>query len=60
MRLVNSPILSYPDFSLPFVVSTDASDAAVGTVLSQVKEGRECVVAYWSCQLQKQSKIIPP
>ena len=52
-RLMNSPILSYPDFSLPFVLSTDASDAAVGAVLSQVKEGRECVVAYWSRQLQK-------
>jgi len=52
-QLVNSPILSYPDFSLPFVVSTDASDSAVGAVLSQVKEGRKCVVAYWSRHLQK-------
>ena len=50
---MSSPILSYPDISLPFIISADASDAAVGAVLSQVKDGRECIVAYWSHQLQK-------
>src|SRR5699024_7518351 len=33
--LVNSPILQYPDFSKPFILTTDASDYAFGAVLSQ-------------------------
>ena len=33
--LVNSPILAYPDFTKPFKLTTDASNVAVGSVLSQ-------------------------
>lgn len=33
--ITNSPILTYPDFSLPFTLTTDASDIALGSVLSQ-------------------------
>lgn len=33
--IINSPILTYPDFSLPFTLTTDASDIALGSVLSQ-------------------------
>ena len=40
-------------FSDPFVLSTDASNGAVGGVLSQVRNGKEHVIAYWSRQLQK-------
>ena len=36
-KLVNPPILMYPDFKLPFIVATDASSTAVGAVLSQVQ-----------------------
>ena len=45
MHLCNTKIL-------PFIVSTDASDKAVGGVLSQIQGGHEPVIADWSRQLQ--------
>ena len=52
-RLTSPPILSYPNFKAPFMVSTDASSTAIGGVLSQISNGTERVVAYWSRQLHK-------
>lgn len=49
--MVTSPILRHPDFSRPFMLATDASQYAVGAVLSQVFEGHEHPVAYASRQL---------
>ena len=37
-RLVSPPILSMPNFTLPFIVETDASNVAVGAVLAQKRE----------------------
>ena len=51
--MANPPILTYPDFTIPFIVSTDASSTAIGGILSQIHDGGEKVVAYWSRQLQK-------
>jgi transposase InsO family protein len=51
-NLISSPVLVYPDFSEPFVISTDASNYAVGAVLSQVVNGEEHPVAYASRQLK--------
>lgn len=36
-RITSAPILQAPDMKLPFIVTTDASDTAVGEVLSQMK-----------------------
>lgn len=33
--LTNAPILAYPDFKKPFVLTTDASNVAIGSVLTQ-------------------------
>jgi len=43
--------LAYPDPTLEYILDTDASDQNVGAVLSQVQEGREIVVAYYSKSL---------
>ena len=51
--LTSAPVLVYPDFSKPFVVDTDASNGAVGGVLSQICDGKEHPVAYCSRTLTK-------
>ena len=41
-RLVTVPILVFPEFSLTFILDTDASDIGIGAVLSQLqKDGSE-------------------
>ena len=46
--------MSYPDFTKPFILDTDASNDGIGGVLSQLdKDGREHVVAYGSRLLTK-------
>ena len=51
--LTSAPVLVYPDFSKPFIVDTDASNGAVGGVLSQIRDGKEHPVAYCSRTLTK-------
>jgi transposase InsO family protein len=46
--LVNDPILIYPDFTKPFILTTDASNFALGAVLSQNQNGREHPICYAS------------
>ena len=45
-RLLEAPILAFPNFELPFIIDTDASDTALGAVLSQVIDGIEYPIAF--------------
>ena len=54
--LINPPVLGFPDFHNQFILHTDASDTAIGAVLSQRQTDKKCVVAYWSRQLQKSER----
>jgi len=47
-RLISSPILSFPKEEGQFILDTDASNHGIGAVLSQVQEGKEKVIAYYS------------
>lgn len=44
--LTQTPILAYADYSLPFIVYTNASNQGLGAVLAQVQHGQEQVIAY--------------
>ena len=46
--LINSPILQYPNFEEIFTLTTDASNYALGAVLSQNINGKDLPIAYAS------------
>ena len=46
--LVKAAVLTFPDFSRPFRLYTDASGAGMGAVLTQVVDGRERPICYAS------------
>jgi len=43
-RLLSTPVLAYPNFELPFIPATDASNVAFAAILSQVQGGAERVI----------------
>lgn len=51
--LTSSHVLQYPDFSKPFILTTDASKFAIGAVLSQGPVGQDRPVAFGSRTLTK-------
>lgn len=46
--LINAPILQYPDFQKTFILTTDASNVAIGGILSQGRIGQDKPIAYYS------------
>jgi transposase InsO family protein len=47
--MASEPVLAFPDFSKPFIVSTDASQYAIGCILKQLgRDGKEHVIQYGS------------
>lgn len=55
-KLCSYPILAFPDFSLPFILHTDASGYGLGGALYQVQDGKPRVVAYGSRSLSTAEK----
>ncbi len=55
--LCGGPLLHSPDFSLQFLLQTDASDWRLGAVLSQEIEGEERPVQYISRKLSKRETM---
>ncbi|KAL4153720.1 hypothetical protein QTP88_001553 [Uroleucon formosanum] len=51
--LCSEPILRYPDFTKPFIVTTDASGKALGAILSQGEISQDLPIAYASRTLSK-------
>ena len=58
-KLTSPPILSYPDYSQPFLLRSDASCEGLGAVLCQEQEGQIRVIAYASRCLKKSEKNYP-
>ena len=51
--LYSSDVLIYPDFNKPFVLTTDASDFAIGAVLSQGEIGKDKPIHFASRTLSQ-------
>ena len=54
--LVSTDIMAYPKDEGQFILDTDASDNAIGAVLSQIQDGTERVIAYGSRTMNKAEK----
>lgn len=59
--LIHSVVLAHPDFTRPFMLSTDASLDGIGAVLSQIQEGetRARPIAFASKSLSQSQKNYP-
>ena len=51
--LTEAPVLGYPNPDDPFILDTDASSYGTGAVLSQLRDGQEHVIAYYSQVLNR-------
>ena len=48
MRLISSPVLAQPRDDGNYIIDADASEAAVGAVLLQIRESEERSAVYFS------------
>ena len=55
-KLVNPPIMAYPNYADPFILHTDASETGLGAVLYQRQKGVLRVIAYGSRTLSPAEK----
>lgn len=55
-RLTSAPLLAYPNREGQFILDTDASDVAIGAVLSQSQGEEEKVIAYGSKALSREER----
>jgi len=55
-HLSTAPILAYLNYSLPFILDTDASAVGIGGVLSQVQDGQERVISYYSKMMSAEER----
>lgn len=51
--LCSEPILKYPDFTKIFILTTDASNKALGAILSQGEIGKDLPICYAPRTLNK-------
>ncbi len=58
--LTSKPVLIMPDFTKPFILTTDACDTGIGAMLSQEIEGVEHPVAYISRTLNIDERKYSP
>ena len=58
-KLMSPEVLKYPDFNKPFLLTTDASNVALGAILSQREIGEDRPVSYSNKSLNKHDKNKP-
>ena len=54
--MISAPVLAYPSLTGEFLLDTDASGVGIGAVLSQVQNGEEKVIGYFSRTLSKSER----
>jgi hypothetical protein len=57
--LTSKPLLQYPNFNKPFILTTDASNDTTGAVLSQGSIGKDPPIAYTSRTLNNAERNYP-
>ena len=54
--MTSPPVLAYPNAKDQFILDTDASDLAIGAVLSQVQDGKERPISFANKALNSKQK----